>query len=291
MKSVTLLCLGMISFCSQSGSTSCVTTIAESARVDCHSEAGATEARCRCRGCQWCVSSTAGVPWCFHNSEPDLISQMNLRSVCPTCSDCRERIDCHPEPGANAEACQSRSCLWCPEAGNNEPWCIYGGLYLTETYRASCPTCSSCNPVNCLPDESSPTELKCKARGCLWCSSLTPQCTYGGNITAPAQYRANCQTCSTCTMKYDCHPEPDATQTVCESRGCMWCQSSVSGEPWCVYGGTTVTTASCTTCANCNTKIDCHPQPYATKWSCENRGCIWCPTTQSGIPYCVYPTI
>lgn len=128
------------------------------------------------------------------------------------------------------------------------------------------------------------------------------------------QYRTNCKSCESCAMKYDCHPEPGATQTKCESRGCIWCVSQTPGHPWCLYGGTTgkriychsifhsnsaetyalfITSAAavCTTCSNCNTKIDCHPEPFADEWSCEDRGCMWCPTAQSGVPFCVYPTL
>ena len=49
---------------SQGGST-CPSSIAESERIDCHPESGATETECLARGCYWCTSSTPNVPWCF----------------------------------------------------------------------------------------------------------------------------------------------------------------------------------------------------------------------------------
>uniref|UniRef100_H2YDF7 P-type domain-containing protein n=1 Tax=Ciona savignyi TaxID=51511 RepID=H2YDF7_CIOSA len=48
-------------------------------------------------------------------------------------------------------------------------------------------------------------------------------------------------TASTCPSvisewdRVDCYPESGASEGGCNSRGCMWCEASVQGPPWCFY--------------------------------------------------------
>lgn len=45
------------------------------------------------------------------------------------------------------------------------------------------------------------------------------------------------------------------------------------------YSGST-----CTSC-ECETRFDCHPQPYATEATCVAKGCSWCPVFKQ-MPWC-----
>ncbi|GAB0175790.1 kinesin-like protein KIF21A [Grus japonensis] len=35
--------------------------------------------------------------------------------------------------------------------------------------------------------------------------------------------------------RIDCHPQPGASQEVCEARGCTWCATDVANAPWCFF--------------------------------------------------------
>lgn len=35
--------------------------------------------------------------------------------------------------------------------------------------------------------------------------------------------------------RIDCHPQPGASQEVCEARGCSWCPTDVPNAPWCFF--------------------------------------------------------
>ncbi|EPQ17307.1 Sucrase-isomaltase, intestinal [Myotis brandtii] len=36
-------------------------------------------------------------------------------------------------------------------------------------------------------------------------------------------------------------------------------------------------------------RVDCHPQPGASREVCEAKGCVWCSTTVANVPWCFYP--
>jgi len=38
--------------------------------------------------------------------------------------------------------------------------------------------------------------------------------------------------------RIDCYPEEGSNEAGCISRGCMWCESSVQGPPWCFFDDT-----------------------------------------------------
>lgn len=51
------------------GGNVCPSSIAETERIDCHPDFGATQARCLARGCYWCSATGSGVPWCYTPQE------------------------------------------------------------------------------------------------------------------------------------------------------------------------------------------------------------------------------
>ncbi|CAH1775810.1 unnamed protein product [Owenia fusiformis] len=105
-------------FCFYNDKT-CPSSIADNAKVDCHPEPNGNKASCNAKGCVWCESATQGVPWCFIDQE---VSQGGAR--CPVDIKESERIDCHPDAGANEANCIARGCYWCQSSTPNVPWCF-----------------------------------------------------------------------------------------------------------------------------------------------------------------------
>ncbi|XP_037703405.1 sucrase-isomaltase, intestinal-like [Choloepus didactylus] len=88
-----------------------------SERVDCHPEPGANEVNCKSRGCHWCASEIPSIPFRFSNTK--------VASDCTAKFPINKRIDCHPQPGASQETCETKGCLWCSSVVANVPWCFY----------------------------------------------------------------------------------------------------------------------------------------------------------------------
>lgn len=96
-----------------------------------------------------------------------------------------------------------------------------------------------------------------------------------------------CSTTISEDLRRDCHPEPGATEVACLSRGCRWCETSSLNVPFCFYDSTE--DAACPSDVPVQKRVDCHPQPDASKEKCEAKGCIWCSTKVPNAPWCYFP--
>ncbi|CAK8688511.1 unnamed protein product [Clavelina lepadiformis] len=80
---------------------------------------GIDEETCSSKGCCWDeVNSPYDIPWCYHSDKVKITPQ------CLNCDQCFQKFRCG-RPGINKTECEKMSCLWCPEEGGNDPWCIY----------------------------------------------------------------------------------------------------------------------------------------------------------------------
>merc|ERR1719376_118285 len=100
-----------------------------------------------------------------------------------------------------------------------------------------------------------------------------------------------CSSCSDCGSKTDCG-FLGIDQSGCEASGCMWCPSSVSGEPWCIHksgsstDGSTSSGGSSSSCSvSDSSKTDCGYLGIGQS-ECETTGCCWAESSQSGVPWC-----
>lgn len=211
-----------------------------------------------------------------------------------------ERVDCTGDVSVSTKGiCRSRNCRWCSSKTPNVPHCFYDNSQVAthlDFLHRRCQSCSYCPYAKDCHPEPGATEKACFARGCHWCSSsgpfCGPLCVYSKSANL-ALVRLNCLSCGSCTTRVDCHPETGADQGKCLTRGCLWCPSSGSStEPWCIFGNLANLVAEarskCTSCNDCQARVDCHPEAGATQDSCQRRNCIWCPTSQYGQPFCVY---
>ncbi|XP_071846318.1 sucrase-isomaltase, intestinal-like isoform X2 [Apostichopus japonicus] len=150
-----------------------------------------------------------------------------------------------------------------------------------DIYR--CPTeLTETEREDCHPEEGA-SESACTARGCEWCEAETqgvPWCFYNTNpMECPTgvSSKADClvgetvPSCSKCVNK-------DA---------CGYCPDETPGVPWCFYHEH----VDCQADTQIDfERVDCHPDAETvTKSSCENRGCVWCPISNQGVPWCYYP--
>lgn len=133
------------------------------------------------------------------------------------------RKDCHPDPGASEASCLARNCCWSPLKTPDIPWCF-------EKVDL-CSIVLDSQRIDCHP-ESGANEAECISRGCQWCASentTAPFCFYTSKEEATCSARFPIQ------KRIDCHPQPDATQEICEAKGCFWCSTTVANVPWCFY--------------------------------------------------------
>ena len=76
----------------------------------------------------------------------------------------------------------------------------------------------------------------------------------------------------------DCYPWPGASQSGCESRGCVWCASDQSSYPYCFYDDTV-----CPSEIPEASRVDCLAgDPSGNKEKCNAAGCIWCESATAG---------
>lgn len=133
------------------------------------------------------------------------------------------RKDCHPDPGASEASCLARNCCWSPLKTPDMPWC-FENVDL-------CSIVLDSQRIDCHP-ESGTNEAECVSRGCQWCASentTAPFCFYTSKEEATCSARFPIQ------KRIDCHPQPDATQEICEAKGCFWCYTTIANVPWCFY--------------------------------------------------------
>ncbi|XP_078676770.1 lysosomal alpha-glucosidase-like isoform X1 [Branchiostoma floridae x Branchiostoma belcheri] len=99
------------------------------------------------------------------------------------------------------------------------------------------------------------------------------------------------------SQRRDCHPEHGSTEASCAAKGCMWCEASYQGPPWCFYdesfAANTPAPGSCdnSLCPSCIPEYqrqDCHPEHGSTEGSCAAKGCVWCPASTPGTPWCFF---
>ncbi|XP_039271612.2 uncharacterized protein LOC120346044 [Styela clava] len=203
---------------------------------DCHPEPGATEAKCKARGCQWCSYPTdiSCGPMCMFGGGIELAVS---RLRCENCTYCNERLDCHPEAGADPGKCITRGCRWCQSTNSSLPSCVFSDVQnLVAEARSLCNTCASCTArVDCHPEAGATSSL-CLARNCIWCPTDEedqPYCLYGGSTSLTQNY---CRSCDVCNTKLPCPPDvDDPTQLQCESYGCLWCPFNSFGSTKCVH--------------------------------------------------------
>lgn len=132
--------------------------VPDASRRDCYPWTDGSQANCQARGCVWCESETAGVPWCFIDDE-----------VCPSEIPESSRTDCYPESGVTRDLCVARDCVWCPTATPNIPWCFSDGAI--SMGGQVCPaSIADDDRVDCFPTNGASPE-QCVAKGCYWCQS------------------------------------------------------------------------------------------------------------------------
>ena len=86
---------------------------ADAGKYDCYPWDVANATVCTAHGCCWSPSSSPGVPWCFYPSLPAPTPAVCAAVTLPS------RVDCHPEPNADATSCAARGCCWSPTAGSS----------------------------------------------------------------------------------------------------------------------------------------------------------------------------
>ncbi|XP_064651358.1 lysosomal alpha-glucosidase-like isoform X1 [Lineus longissimus] len=96
-------------------------------RTDCFPEGGASEDKCKAKGCCWkptersnrVDSMVQDTPWCFYPSSTPPDPKCNVPD--PT------RLDCYPESGASPDKCKAKGCCWVPASStaNGIPYCFY----------------------------------------------------------------------------------------------------------------------------------------------------------------------
>ncbi|XP_041372826.1 lysosomal alpha-glucosidase-like [Gigantopelta aegis] len=118
-----------------------------------------------------------------------LIQSATARDTCDVSS--TNRVDCHPEPGADATKCHSRGCCWRPPADNshNVAWCFHPSSPQTT---GSCGVQDE-HRTDCHPNAGA-TPSECRSRGCCWHRSSTkgvPWCFMSTNHGYSAQVSGN----------------------------------------------------------------------------------------------------
>uniref|UniRef100_A0A8C3K3F7 P-type domain-containing protein n=1 Tax=Calidris pygmaea TaxID=425635 RepID=A0A8C3K3F7_9CHAR len=107
---------------------------------------------------------------------------------------------------------------------------LSGGLLCTGEPQGS--TCSCKNRKDLAPYEA----LHCGGGGLVvvFCCSdgFFPPCPALGRCLG-ADQEGQCS--GVVAKRIDCHPQPGATQEICEARGCSWCPTDVTNAPWCFF--------------------------------------------------------
>jgi alpha-glucosidase (family GH31 glycosyl hydrolase) len=80
----------------------------------------------------------------------------------------------------------------------------------------------------------------------------------------------------------DCYPWTGASQSACESRGCVWCESATPDVPWCFYDDTV-----CPSEIGETGRSDCMPEGGG-RADCLLKGCVWCESETPGVPWCFH---
>nr|XP_012788816.1 unnamed protein product [Sorex araneus] len=132
---------------------------------------------------------------------------------------------------------------------------------------------------DCHPEPGA-TEATCVARNCCWSPSKAP------SIPWCFQKEDSCALVSA-SERIDCYPEIGASEAACMTRGCLWCVSSNSSIPFCFFHNKEE--AFCATRFPLHKRVNCHPHSGASQESCEAKGCFWCPSTITTVPWCFYP--
>ncbi|XP_022091492.1 integumentary mucin C.1-like [Acanthaster planci] len=277
----------------------CPTELLESERTDCHPEPGASEMACTARGCTWCRAYDPSAPWCFFNTKP------GYEGTCPSTVPTSQRVDCGQPTNAQ---CVKTGCVWCPETGG--PWCFFdedagnsptsfspgtdgpvvtgGPTTSPSTTKHYYPGCASSIPpdqrIDCYPEPGS-SEAGCLARGCYWCEEATPGVPWCSHPTLDPvdPIDGMCPSDIPDANRRDCYPDVGASKDSCEARSCIWCESSVSGTPWCFFNITGVSPDP----AQDVYRVDCAPDGRCDQ--CEARGCELAGTDVQGAPLCFFP--
>ncbi|CAK8676430.1 unnamed protein product [Clavelina lepadiformis] len=119
------------------------------------------------------------------------------------------------------------------------------------------------------------------------CNCEEGDCSF--NTVPPSTGGGDCTSCNNCSSKVDCG-YMGVTQSECEASGCSWCPVSGGNDPWCIYtsdgstGGGTGSSCSLRDSA----KQDCGYMGIDES-ECENGGCCWAESNNSGVPWCFYP--
>lgn len=254
MLKVIFLLLDITAVCLGYKPWECPTEILEYDRVDCFPEPGAEEMACRARGCEWCETYQGGLPWCFYNDKP------GFDGTCKSSLPLNQREDCWPYPEGSNAKCVDAGCVWCPD--DNAPWCFYDD---------EVPVVTTVPPM-----------------------VTTTQATGTTTTTAPptgSTPQAGCPSLIDPYSRVDCYPSGGASQSACESKGCIWCEHSDPVVPWCSYpdqNGGGGDPGSCPSDIPDEERIDCYPDAGSSKENCEARLCIWCESSVQGTPWCFF---
>ncbi|XP_033108978.1 maltase-glucoamylase, intestinal-like [Anneissia japonica] len=296
----------------------CPTEILEEDRVDCHPESGASESNCIARGCTWCETYAGGVPWCFDNTKP------GFDGKCSSLVAPKDRVDCWPKDQPDNAKCVDAGCTWCPLQGytscfyddksgvaTQPPNPIVTNKPVTSgpvtpgptsapnpTYEPSCASkLAPADRVDCFP-EGGASRKSCESKGCIWCENHTPGlnvpwCSYPDNTLPPDGGGGgggdggdgSCPSNIPEQNRRDCYPGGGATSGGCVSRGCIWCESSADGVPWCFFNFT----GEGSDPAKDVYRIDCMPEGGFDTDECRNRGCEFMGTDVPNAPICYFP--
>ncbi|CAH1264817.1 MGAM [Branchiostoma lanceolatum] len=108
-------------------------------------------------------------------------------------------------------------------------------------------------------------------------------------LTETLGYTAqNCPSMIPENERQDCHLEHGASEAACAARGCIWCESSYQGPPWCFFDDSCGDSSTCPSCIPESQREDCHPDPGMTESSCAARGCVYCSSTTPNVPWCFH---
>nr|XP_018673430.2 uncharacterized protein LOC100181131 [Ciona intestinalis] len=311
----------LLSFCvlalsvlpAASGNECSGTVIQASDRIDCNVRPN-DQATCEAAGCKWCANDDGRIAKCFLNKATSLEVLEAAAAGCSSTSNCKVRINCHPDIityAVSQASCEMRGCLWLgPAAVQDQPRCVYynkpvsttatlpsGAFPKVEAF-LNCTSCSTCNlKYKCLENEANPNlnnEKRCQREGCIWCNG---ECIFG-QPSALRTLASQCTSCSNCPANAYIKA---GSEEECNKRGATWCSSRESSpeDRRCVllkeYSKDTCNSRNlaektCKSCSSCSTIFDCKSVAGENQTSCENKGCLWCPNSDSK-PVCRYGSI
>ena len=102
------------------------------------------------------------------------------------------------------------------------------------------------------------SEVSCLARDCCWSPWKTPGVPWCFEKVASCSIVPDSQ-------RIDWHPEAGANEAACVKWGCHWCASENSTAVFCFCNSKEE--ATCSTIVPIQKRINCHPQPGASKKS------------------------